>query len=160
MTRVEKILVWGSSILVGATGIAYGWMKYLMTSNDPFAVVHHPLQPLLLKLHLLAAPPFVFAIGVVWVRHVWRHFRSGTRRKRRSGITAALTVGPMIATGYLIQVLTPLSLLLAVALAHVGLGIVYLIGLGAHQWMQGRADGNPRPGPVSRGRDRRASRST
>lgn len=139
MTRFERTAVRVSSILVGATGLVYGWMKYLMTSSDPFSVIHHPLQPLILKLHILTAPLLVFALGTVAVRHVWAHFRSGTRRKRRSGVAVAAGVVPMVASGYLIQAVTGAGLLLSMVIAHVGTGLVYLAGLAAHEWVGRRS---------------------
>lgn len=138
MTRFEKFSVWSTSLLVAATGIVYGWMKYLVPPGDPFSVINHPLQPLFLKLHILVAPLFLFAIGMVAVRHIWRHFRSGTRRARRTGITAGLSLVPMVATGYLIQVLTGEGLLLAMVVSHVALGLLYLLGFLAHGWVLSR----------------------
>lgn len=146
MTRFEKASVWVTSLLVGITGIVYGWMKYLTVSNDPFSVINHPLQPLFLKLHILVAPLFLLAIGMIAVRHIWRHFRSRTRRSRRSGITAALSLVPMVGTGYLIQVVTGESLLLAMVIAHVALGLLYLFAIGLHQWIIGRSSPNRESG--------------
>lgn len=139
MTRFEKASVWITTLLVGITGIVYGWMKYLIPPSDPFSVVNHPLQPLFLKLHILVAPLFLLAIGTIAIRHIWRHFRSGGRRSRRTGITTALSVGPMVATGYLIQVITGETLLLAMVIAHVAFGSLYLAGVALHQWLISRS---------------------
>src|SRR5262249_18836666 len=62
MSAIEKALVNLSSILVGLSGVAYAWMKYLMTTDDPYAVVNQPMQPWVLDLHLLAAPLLVFGV--------------------------------------------------------------------------------------------------
>src|SRR5262249_34490426 len=70
MTTLEKALVNLSSILVGLSGVVYAWMKYLMTTDDPYAVVNHPLQPWVLDLHLIAAPILVFSIGLIFMDHV------------------------------------------------------------------------------------------
>ena len=133
MTPFEKWSLWGSSIVVGLTGIALGVMKYLMTTDDPYAVVHHPLQPWMLKLHILAAPVLVFAIGAVYTRHIVRNWKSGRREGRRTGIVTILVVLPMILSGYLIQTLTSESWLFRLAMAHIAVGIVYLVMFGAHQ---------------------------
>lgn len=166
MTRLEKLSVWITSLLVGVTGIVYGWMKYLTASSDPFSAINHPLQPLFLKLHILVAPLFLVAIGMIAVRHIWRHFRSGTRRSRRSGITTASSLVPMVATGYLIQVVIGQSLLLAMVISHVALGLLYLVGIALHQWMIARSashpvSGSPRarhPGALEDPRARRRRR--
>ncbi len=137
MTRFERWAVWSTSVATLVTGLVYLWMKYLLVSSDPFAVVNHPWQPLVLKLHILVAPLLVFSIGLVSLRHVWRHLRSGTRKARRTGMLTLVTLGPMIFTGYLIQAITHEGLLRAMALSHIGLGVLYGAGLLAHQFASG-----------------------
>ena len=56
MTRFERWAVWVTSVLTFVTGVVYLWMKYFLVSDDPFAVVNHPLQPVVLKLHIVVAP--------------------------------------------------------------------------------------------------------
>ena len=65
--------------------------------------IHHPLQPLVLKLHVLSAPVLVFALGVVYTRHVVRQWRSGRSAGRSSGVGIVSTLLPMVLSGYLIQ---------------------------------------------------------
>lgn len=132
MTRFEKRLLWGSTGVVAATGFVYLWMKYALSPAQPWDVVNHPLQPHVLKLHILAAPVMVFAIGMITTRHIWRHFRENVARGRRSGLTAALVVVPMVVTGYLIQAVTHVGWLKGIAYAHIGFSIVFTLGLGAH----------------------------
>jgi uncharacterized membrane protein YidH (DUF202 family) len=144
VTGFERWSVWITTALVTVTGIALGWMEYLLEPVDPWAVVHHPLQPLVLKLHIVTAPLLVFAIGMIAIRHVWRHFRSGTPRGRVSGVTAALSAVPMVVSGYLVQVITDAGWLLAVALGHLALGVLYVGGLLVHQAvLRGRPDPEP-----------------
>lgn len=132
MNRFEKRLLWGSSGAVILTGFVYLWMKYALTPAQPWDVVNHPLQPLVLKLHILVAPVMVFAIGMITTRHIWRHFRENVARGRRSGITAALVVVPMVVTGYLIQAVTHAGWLKAIAYAHIGFSVVFSLGLALH----------------------------
>lgn len=133
MTLFERRSLWVTSILTGLTGIGLFWTKYLTQSADPWSIVNNPLQPWMLKLHILVAPLLVFALGLVAVRHVWHHYRERIRRGRRSGITAALMVVPMIGTGYLIQVLTRPGWVRVVALSHIAFGALYLAGVALHQ---------------------------
>jgi len=133
MTAFERWSIWISSLLVTATGLVYGWMKYLLPEPAGFSVVRHPLQPLLLKLHILTGPLLLFALGSVAVRHIWRHLVSGTRQGRASGWSAALTTIPMVVTGYLLQVFVAERLLRSLALAHITTGIIYGGGLLLHQ---------------------------
>lgn len=132
MTRFERGFVWGSTAVVATTGIVYAVMKHLMSPVDEFAVVNHPLQPLMLKLHIVSAPFLVFAIGLITMRHIWPHLRSGVKYARRSGITAALVVVPMVLTGYLIQAVTHVPLLTALAWSHLGLGALFTLAALGH----------------------------
>jgi hypothetical protein len=45
-------------------------MQHLMEPVNEWAVINHPLQPLVLKLHILVAPVMVFAVGMVAVNHM------------------------------------------------------------------------------------------
>lgn len=137
MSRFERWAVWSTSVATLVTGVVYMVMKYLLVTDDPFAVVNHPWQPLVLKLHILVSPLLVFSIGLVTLRHVWRHVQSGMRDGRRTGMVTLLALGPMIATGYLIQAITHESLLRAMALSHIGLGLLYGVGLLLHQFAAG-----------------------
>lgn len=133
MTRFEKWSVWSTSVATTATGVGFFWAKYLVRPTDPWAVVNHPLQPWLLKAHILVAPLMVFAVGMIAMRHVWQHYRSGVRPGRRSGITTALALGPMVLTGYLIQAVTHVGWLRAMAISHIVFGVLYALGLAIHQ---------------------------
>lgn len=145
MTRFEKWSVWSTSLLTVVTGVVYFWMKYGLETSDPWAVVNHPLQPLVLKLHILVAPLLVFALGLIAVRHVWRHFRLGVPAGRRSGVTAALVAGPMVVSGYLIQGVTAPGWLRVVAWLHMGAGIAYTLALVGHWWVVIRRAGEGEP---------------
>jgi hypothetical protein len=133
MTAFERWSVWSTSVATLVTGTIYLWMKYLMASEDPLAVVNHPWQPYILKLHILVAPLLIFSIGVVALRHVWRHLKGKTRAGRRSGYITVVVLGPMIMTGYLIQAITHRGWLQAMAIAHIGTGLIYGLALLAHQ---------------------------
>ena len=132
MSRLERWTVWASTAAASLTGFLYAWMKYVMRPLDEFAVINHPLQPLVLKLHILASPVLVFAIGLIAARHIIPHLRSGVRRARGSGLTSALVVTPMILTGYLIQAVTNVPLLAALAWSHLGLGTVFALAAAVH----------------------------
>lgn len=135
MTRFEKWSVLSTSFLTAATGLIYVWMKYFMEPTEPWAVINHPLQPWVLKAHILVAPLLVFALGFIAVRHIWRHFRTGVAYGRRTGLTAGLMLAPMVVTGYLIQAVTAEGWLLAIAIAHIATGLLYSLGLAAHAWI-------------------------
>lgn len=138
MTRFERWSVWGTSLLTFVSGLGFLWTKYFVETQDPWAAVNHPLEPWFLKVHVLAAPALIFAVGLIALRHIWRHLRTRTPRGWKSGVVLLGVLAPMVLTGYLIQVVTHAGALQALALAHIVAGIVYASVLGAHQWAVGR----------------------
>ncbi|MFO7894308.1 MAG: hypothetical protein R6U63_11280 [Longimicrobiales bacterium] len=132
MTPFERRSVWLTTAGTLITGLVYWWMKEMMTPPEPWAVVNHPLQPWVLKAHILIAPLQVFAVGLITSRHVWRHFRMGVKKGRKSGLIAAGTFVALVLTGYALQVVTAELLIRALAWSHLGLGVVYSVGVAAH----------------------------
>ncbi|NIQ53211.1 MAG: hypothetical protein GWN71_07165 [Gammaproteobacteria bacterium] len=132
MTRFERWAVWSTSLATAVTGLVYVWMEYVLEPTEPWAVVNHPLQPWVLKAHILVAPLLVFALGMIVTRHIWRHVRTGVQAGRRSGLTAFLTLAPMVVTGYLLQVVTHEAWLGWLAVAHIASGALFVVGLAAH----------------------------
>lgn len=133
MTRPERFLLIGSSALTALTGTVYGIMKYLLVASDPFAVINHPWQPVFLKLHILAAPLMVFAVGMVFRRHVIDRWRSGSHRGRRSGAFITGLFTPLVLSGYLIQVVTGGVLLQGLVWSHIFTAAAFLAGLAMHR---------------------------
>jgi hypothetical protein len=103
LNRAEWTLVHVANCLVIVTGVVYAVMRYLVTPADEWAVVNHPWQPHMQHLHLLVAPLLVFAVGMIWRRHVVKGFTSG-REGRVSGLGLLVGFIPMVVSGYLIQV--------------------------------------------------------
>ena len=132
MTRFERWSVWLTTAGTLVTGVAYWWMKELLTPAEPWAVINHPLQPWMLKAHILLAPLLVFSVGLITTRHVWRHFRNGVRKGRGTGLTAAIGFIALVITGYVLQVVTGETILRLLAWSHLGLGILYSVGVAAH----------------------------
>ncbi len=133
MSSWEKWLLWSSMALATVTGVALWAVKELLPPPGPWAVINHPIQPWLLKIHIISVPLLVFALGAFTVRHVWPHFMSGTPRGRRTGATTALVVIPMVLTGYAIQVVTHAPTLTILAWTHLGFGVLFSAGLVLHQ---------------------------
>lgn len=141
MTAFERWSIWLTTAGTLITGVAYWWMKDLLPSTDPWAVINHPLQPWALKAHILIAPFMVFSVGLITSRHIWRHYRLGVKKGRRSGLLAALSFGVLVVSGYVLQVVTAETLLRALGWIHLGLGVIYSVAVAAH-W------------PATRGRQR------
>ena len=133
MSRFERWSLWITTMLVVVTGIGLIVTKYLMTTPEPWAVINHPWQPWFLKAHIVVSPFLIFAVGTITLHHIWMHYRSGQARGRHTGIVTGLVTVPMILSGYLIQVITSVGWVKAMAIAHIVFGTVYALGLSAHQ---------------------------
>lgn len=132
MSPFERWSVRLGSLAVILTGFALLWFQYGVESSDPFAVVNHPLQVWALKGHVLAAPLFMLAIGLIAVRHIWRHLVRGVRPGRRSGVLTVLSLAPMVASGYLIQVVVSEGLRDALVVIHIASSVAFTVGVGFH----------------------------
>lgn len=128
----QKWLLAALTFATGASGLVYLWMKYLVESQDPFAVINHPWQPYVLYVHVLAAPALVLVFGMVWTSHVSGKIEGGRPYNRRSGLMAIWSFAVMAASGYLLQVLTTERLHTAVVVTHVASGCGFLLVYLAH----------------------------
>jgi hypothetical protein len=120
------------ALVVSVTGFAYFAMKYLMPTDDPFAVINHPWQPAMLDLHVLASPPLILVFGIILNSHIMRKLRVPKAANRRSGMASLITFGTMSATGYLLQVVTNETGLQALVILHVTSGVVFSAAYTAH----------------------------
>lgn len=132
MNRFERLVLWVPTALVTLSGVGFAVLKYLVVSDDPFAVVNHPWQPIFLKMHVLSAPLLVFGVGVVFSKHIWRHWNSRPAAGRRTGGTAFLLLVPMVVTGYLIQTVTRGAVLRWIVAIHLLTGGAYLLAILGH----------------------------
>ena len=133
MSRFEAWTAHAATLLVGGTGLVYAWMRYLVRPADPFAVVNHPLQPLVQHLHILLAPLLVFAAGMMWHQHAWEYWRRGVERRRRSGGSMIFTLVPMVVSGYLIQTAVADDWRRIWVIVHLAASGLWLLGYLAHQ---------------------------
>ena len=144
MSSLQRWLLLGGTLLTGITGVVYWWMDAYLEPMNEWSVINHPLQPWVLKIHIIVAPLLIFSVGLIAVEHVWRHFRSRRLFGRRSGLMTMWVVVPMIMTGYLIQTATNQGWLAALAWVHIGTGVVYMGGVGIHFWvLRNRRGGRP-----------------
>ena len=147
MSRFEAFFLHLSNVLVGGTGLVYAWMIYLAEPADPYAVVSHPWQPHLQHLHVLAAPLLVFAAGLIWRRHVVACWKQGIRQRHRSGVSLALTLVPMVVSGYLIQTAVEPGWRQAWVWIHLVTAALWVLGYLVHQTLPfwARLAGRPAP---------------
>jgi hypothetical protein len=143
MTRWQKHTFSALSAILTASGLAYFWMKHMMATDDPLAVVNHPLQPAMLHIHVLAAPAFLVVFGILIDSHVARRIGSATPN-RRSGMLALATIALMSVSGYLLQVVTAESWQRACLIAHLASAVVFVpayvthLAVSVRLWATGR----------------------
>lgn len=113
------------SLIVGATGFAYLWMKYVVVSHDPMALVNHPWQPTMLTLHVLASPALILLFGIVLNSHIIKKLGNNRPPNRRTGLASLGTFATMVVTGYGLQVVTNETALKAMVIVHVAAGVVF-----------------------------------
>ncbi len=131
--RYEARLLHLATVVVGGTGLVYGYMRYLMKPVDEFSVLSHPWQPHALHLHVLTAPALLFLVGLVWKRHVGDRWQLRTIGRRRTGRAIAVLMLPMTASAYLLQVSSSPAARQLWIVVHVVTSILWLIGYGLHQ---------------------------
>jgi hypothetical protein len=146
MNRFQAWFVHLSNLLVAGTGVVYAWMRYGLAPADAYAVVRHPLQPLVQHLHVWSAPLVVFAVGWIFQEHVWRHWRSGVATARRSGATLLAAAVPMIASGYLLQTAVDPRWRTAWTSVHLACSALWIAGYLAHAWAKRRRRREERTG--------------
>lgn len=142
-----------ATIAVTISGIVYGCLKYFgdslarvfpflsVTSDDPFSIVHHPLQPWSLHLHVLAAPFLVFGVGWIFKEHILAKLSSRAAPVRRSGVVALALLAPMIVSGYALQVITHEILHLGTVVVHIAAGLLYAGVYLLHVWLAPKRNG-------------------
>ena len=138
---------WGFNafhVIVAATGVVYLYMKYAMTTDDPFAIVNHPWQPATLSAHVVAAPFFVAFFGMLFRSHSFGKLRSRKPANRRTGWTSLLSFSAMAFSGYLIQVAATPGLIEFFIWTHVAASAVFVVGYGIHLVNGLRIDDSPR----------------
>ncbi|MFQ5929917.1 MAG: hypothetical protein ACE5MK_09470 [Acidobacteriota bacterium] len=130
MSRWERWLLNLSTLVVSGTGVVYFGMKYVMESDDPFSVVNHPWQPLMLDLHILSSPILIFVLGIIISSHIAKKLRNNNKNNnklegRRSGLIALLSFPPMVISGYLLQTMANPLLLRLALIVHLVTGVMF-----------------------------------
>ena len=132
MNRRAVLLLHLLVAVLTLSGIGFAWMKYGMTTDDPFAAANHPWQPTLLAVHVVAAAPATFALGWLFSSHVWPKFRSPTRGRRTTGVAMMVVGAPMVLSAYLLQTATSEGFRLASAATHWATSALFAAGYLGH----------------------------
>ena len=130
--RVERWFFNAMHAAITLSGVAYFCMKYLMTTDDPFALINHPWEPAMLSIHVMAAPLVVVLFGMAFRSHTLRKLLQASPVNRRSGLTSAATFLVMTLSGYLIQVATTPALIAVAIWTHVATSVLFVVAYGVH----------------------------
>lgn len=133
MTRADAWLLHASVALTTLSGVVFAWFRYFVESDDPFAAANHPLEPYALDTHILFAPLAAFAFGLIFHSHIWKKYRSGSRARRRSGVSSLALIVPMVVSGYLLQVSADETLRQAMKITHWITSALFVVTYLAHQ---------------------------
>lgn len=132
MKRWERWSFNSLNVVVAVTGVVYFVMKYLLATDDPFAVVNHPWQPTMLALHVVVAPALILFFGIVLRSHILKKLASRYQPDRRTGWISLLSFAAMALSGYLLQVASSPFWLNAMIVLHVVTSAVFILGYAAH----------------------------
>ena len=116
---VERWAFSAAHTAVAGTGGAYFYMKYAMTTDDPFALVNHPWQPVMLAGHVFAAPFLIVVFGMVFRSHMLWKILLSSGVNRRTGWLSLLGFAAMGLSGYLIQVASSPALVTGFVWTHI-----------------------------------------
>jgi len=133
VSGIERTIVGLATWWMSLTGAAFFFMKYLMSASDPYSVIHHPWQPHALSLHVIGGPISVFALGLIARDHiVGRLLDPRQRRGRATGLVLLILAPSMIASGYLLQVITDPAVKRVLVGAHLISGGLYALLFAGH----------------------------
>ena len=132
MKRWERWSFGGLAFIIALSGLAYFWMKYFAVSDDPFAVVNHPLQPAMLSIHVVASPALMLMFGIIFNSHIMRKLGAARLPNRKTGLASLATFCAMAFSGYLLQVTTHDTWLRVWLIVHLTTGLVFIGAYTAH----------------------------
>lgn len=131
--RFERWFLSLSTLAAGSTGLVLYYMKDWLEPLDPFSVVNHPWQPLVLKAHLLAVPMLIFAVGLIFSSHAAERYRSGRPQGRRSGVGLLVLFMPLVLSGVGVQIFTDVAWQRGAVWLHLVAGFGYLLFFLVHR---------------------------
>ena len=132
MKRWERWSFNALNVVVAMTGIVYLFMKYLLSTDDPFSVVNHPWQSSMRSLHVVVAPALILVFGIVLRSHILKKLVSKYQPDRRTGWVSLLSFATMALSGYLLQVASTTTWLNALIIIHIATSSVFILGYGTH----------------------------
>ena len=138
--QTERWIFNGLHILVAGTGAAYFCMKYLMTSDDPFALVNHPWQGAMVAAHVMAGPALIVFFGMAFRSHALWKIIWPSPVARRTGWASTIGFPAMAVSGYLIQVASSPALVTVFIWTHGIAAVLFTAAYCGHLVIGYRAD--------------------
>ena len=139
--KVERWGFNGAYAAITLSGAAYFVMKYLMATDDPFAVVNHPWEPTMLATHVIAGPIAIALFSLAFRSHGLPRLWQASAVNRKSGLAAGGVFIVLIGSGYLNQVATDAIVLEASIWTHVSAGGIFVALYAVHLVVGYRAAG-------------------
>jgi len=106
-----------TALVTVLTGLADGLLRWFGQRAGEFGPEPHPLLGLAQHLHVLASPLLLFALGMAVRGHLQMRLGKGPEG-RRTGLSSAFLIAPMVMSGYGIQVVTDPAWRTGLAWAH------------------------------------------
>jgi hypothetical protein len=117
MSPLERWSLHLAALATGFTGLLDGLLRWFGGRNGEFGPEPHPWLGAAQHLHILVAPALLFCLGIMVRGHLQPKLRQGGEG-RVSGLRAASLIGPMVLSGYLVQVATSPALRTCYAWVH------------------------------------------
>jgi len=133
MTPMERGSLYLSALAMAVTGLGFGWFKYFHQRLGEFGTEPYASQGLLRHAHILIGPVLVFTLGLVIRGHVQPTLKSGTRKRRGSGLLVVAILAPMVLSGYGVQVCVDPLWRNALAWLHGLSSLAFLLGFSIHR---------------------------
>ena len=121
-----------ANALAGATGVVFFYFKYVARSSDPYSSAPSSWEPVAHNLHVLVSPLLLFAVGLIWMDHIWKKIARARQKRRQSGVLMAGLFAPMAISAYAIQVSVDETTRKTWATIHIATSVAWLVGYLVH----------------------------
>lgn len=105
MSPLERWSLHLAALATAGTGLLDGLLRWFGERAGEFGPEPHPWLGMAQHLHVLVTPLLVFTLGMMVRGHLWSKL-GRTAEGRRTGLGAAFLIGPMVLSGYGLQVVT------------------------------------------------------
>lgn len=130
MNPLERWSLHLAALATTGSGLMDGLLRWFGERVGEFGPEPHPWLGMAQHLHVLAAPLLLFALGMTVRGHLQARLKKGPEG-RRTGLSAALLIAPMVMTGYGVQVVTVPAWRSGLSWAHgISAGVFLLAYLG------------------------------